>query len=184
MFGCIPKNSLKNILQCLEQCKMKKKKKKFQKPIAKCNPTTAIHHKSTANHHKKTHKPTITVKATQSKPRTIQNKQIITIMSNTGSWRTSTSERSKQTDISKVALADSGGGKGLLCEGDDDNCYGSSPHSSSPRTSTLNPTFRSSVPLSPSTHSDPSSSPTAPPSTMSSPTLSTESGSGAVEREN
>ena len=94
-------------------------------------------------------------------------------MSNTGSWRTSTSERSKQTDISKVALADSGGGKGLLCEGDDGNCYGSSPHSSSPRTSTLNPTFRSSVPSSPSTRSDQSSSPTAPPSITSSSTSST-----------
>ena len=33
-------------------------------------------------------------------------------MSNTGSWRTSTSNRSKQTDISKVTLADSGGGRG------------------------------------------------------------------------
>jgi hypothetical protein len=33
-------------------------------------------------------------------------------MSNIGSWRTSTSKRSKQTDISKVALADSGGGRG------------------------------------------------------------------------
>uniref|UniRef100_A0A2N9IC46 Uncharacterized protein n=1 Tax=Fagus sylvatica TaxID=28930 RepID=A0A2N9IC46_FAGSY len=33
-------------------------------------------------------------------------------MSNTSSWRTSTSERLKQTDISKVALADSGGGRG------------------------------------------------------------------------
>jgi hypothetical protein len=75
VFGCILENSLKNILQCLEQCKMKKKKKKkkkkIQKLIAKCNPTTA-------NHHKKTHKPTITVKATQSKPRTNQNKQIKT----------------------------------------------------------------------------------------------------------
>uniref|UniRef100_A0A2N9HRE4 Uncharacterized protein n=1 Tax=Fagus sylvatica TaxID=28930 RepID=A0A2N9HRE4_FAGSY len=49
-------------------------------------------------------------------------------MSNTSSWRTSTSERLKQTDISKVALADSGVGRGcyamvmttggFLCEGD------------------------------------------------------------------
>jgi hypothetical protein len=54
VFGCIPENSLKNILRCLEQRKMKKKKKKkIQKPTQKCKPTTAIHHK-------KTHKPTIT----------------------------------------------------------------------------------------------------------------------------
>jgi hypothetical protein len=78
VFGCNLENSLKNILQCFEQRKMKKIKIKIQKPIAKCNPTTAIHHKSTANHHKKTHKPTITAKSTQSKPRTNQNKQIKT----------------------------------------------------------------------------------------------------------
>jgi hypothetical protein len=65
VFDCILENSLKNILQCLEQRKMKKKKKKkkkkkIQKPTAKCKPTTVIHYKSTANHHKKTHKLTIT----------------------------------------------------------------------------------------------------------------------------
>jgi hypothetical protein len=53
--------------------------------------------------------------------------------------------------------------------------YGSSPHSSSPRTSTPNPTFQSSVPSSPSTRSDPSLSPTAPPLITSSLTLSTAS---------
>jgi hypothetical protein len=72
---------------------MKKKKK-----IRNRNPTTANHRKSTTNHHKTTHKPTITAKPTPSKPRTnqkqtTQNPQIITIMSKTGSWRTSTSER-------------------------------------------------------------------------------------------
>jgi hypothetical protein len=78
VLGCIPENSLKNILQCLEQHKVKKKKKKNQKPTANCKPTTAIHRKSTANYHKKTHKPTIRAKLTQSKPRTNQNKQIKT----------------------------------------------------------------------------------------------------------
>jgi hypothetical protein len=63
-------------LQCLEQRKIKKRKN--QKPTANCKPTTAIHHISTANHHKKTYKPTITAKPTQSKPRTNQNNQIKT----------------------------------------------------------------------------------------------------------
>ena len=56
--------------------KMKRKKKKTETQC--CNPTTAIHHKSTANHRRKTHKTTITAKPTQSKSRTNQNKQIKT----------------------------------------------------------------------------------------------------------
>jgi hypothetical protein len=43
VFGCIPENSPKNILQCLMQCKMKKKKK-----------PTANHHNSTVDHRKAT----------------------------------------------------------------------------------------------------------------------------------
>ena len=76
VFGCILKNSLKNILQCLEQRKNEKEKKKTETQC--CNLTTVTHHKSTANHRRKTHKTTITAKPTQSKSRTNQNKQIKT----------------------------------------------------------------------------------------------------------
>ena len=62
-----------------------KEKKKSETQY--CNPTTAIHHKSTANHRRKTHKPTITAKPTQSKSRTNQNKQIKTHKSSQ-SWAT------------------------------------------------------------------------------------------------
>ena len=55
VFDCILENSLKNIFQCLGQRKMKKRKN--QKPLQ----MQTLHRKSTANHHEKTHKPTITI---------------------------------------------------------------------------------------------------------------------------
>ena len=66
VFDCILENSLKNIFQCLEQRKMKKWKK--LETHYKCKSTTAIHCKSTANHHKKNPQTTITAKRTQSNP--------------------------------------------------------------------------------------------------------------------
>ena len=65
MFVCILKNTLKNILQYLEQRKMKIKKN--QKP-------QSHRRKSTTNHRKTTHKPTITTKPTPSKPKTNKSK--------------------------------------------------------------------------------------------------------------
>jgi hypothetical protein len=38
VFYCILENSLKDILQCLKQRKMKKKKKKFRNPLQSANP--------------------------------------------------------------------------------------------------------------------------------------------------
>ena len=60
VFGCIPENSLKNILQCLEQHKIKIKIKKFINPLQSANPPPQSSDNQPQITIKKTHKPTIT----------------------------------------------------------------------------------------------------------------------------
>jgi hypothetical protein len=66
VFVCILENSLKNILQCLEQRKMKIKKKKLETaippPQTTGNPPQTTINNPQNHHHSKTHKPTITAK--------------------------------------------------------------------------------------------------------------------------
>ena len=83
------------------------KKKKFRNPLQ----STILSLQSTANHHRKTHKPTITAKPTQSKSRTNQNKQIKTHKSSQ-SWATPVlvhehvGERDGGTRTSTLVLGD------------------------------------------------------------------------------
>jgi hypothetical protein len=86
VFVCILKNTLKNILQCLEQRKMKKKKIIRNRNLTAANPpqTTVKQPTNPPSQQNPLH---------QNQKQTNQNPQIITIMGNIGSWRTSTSER-------------------------------------------------------------------------------------------
>jgi hypothetical protein len=101
VFVCILENSLKNILQCLEQRKMKKKKKKLETAIPPPqttgnppqttinnpqthhhsktrNPTTGNHRKSTTNHHKQPTNPPSQQNPLHQNQEQTKNKQIKT----------------------------------------------------------------------------------------------------------